>query len=251
MAFPAKNMRWIYISPHFDDAVLSCGGLIWQQAKKGLPVEIWTICAGDAPPGQLSPLAVACHWQWGIESAKELVSTRNLENQASAAWVGADTVNFSIPDCIYRRSEAGELLYTGDVFVPPDPVEKSLQEDISAALASELLSDDVLVCPLAIGGHLDHLMTRHAVENLGRSPWYYADIPYLFNQPEMLAHAVKGLKKTLLPVSKAGLGAWQKGIAAYSSQIRMLFETREKMHKAIRNYWAERQGTLLWKARKA
>jgi len=41
-------MRWIYISPHFDDAVLSCGGLIWEQTHKGITVEIWTVCAGDA-----------------------------------------------------------------------------------------------------------------------------------------------------------------------------------------------------------
>jgi LmbE family N-acetylglucosaminyl deacetylase len=33
-------MRWIYLSPHFDDAVLSCGGLIFDQAQAGTPVEI-------------------------------------------------------------------------------------------------------------------------------------------------------------------------------------------------------------------
>jgi len=43
--------------PHFDDAVLSCGGLIWEQTQKGIPVEIWTVCAGDAPPGSPSMLA--------------------------------------------------------------------------------------------------------------------------------------------------------------------------------------------------
>ena len=30
-----KHMRWIYLSPHFDDAVLSCGGLIWEQTHSG------------------------------------------------------------------------------------------------------------------------------------------------------------------------------------------------------------------------
>ena len=62
-------MRWIYISPHFDDAVLSCGGLIFEQARQGIPVEIWTICAGDAPPGPLSQLAQDCHVQWGTQTA--------------------------------------------------------------------------------------------------------------------------------------------------------------------------------------
>ena len=39
-------MRWIYISPHLDDAVLSAGGLLYDQAQKGIPVEIWTVVCG-------------------------------------------------------------------------------------------------------------------------------------------------------------------------------------------------------------
>jgi len=42
-------MHWIYLSPHLDDAVLSCGGIIWQQVQSGHQVEIWTICAADPP----------------------------------------------------------------------------------------------------------------------------------------------------------------------------------------------------------
>ncbi len=255
-------MRWIYISPHFDDAVLSCGGLIWEQTQKGIPVEIWTVCAGDAPPGPLSMLAMVCHHQWGIESAEEVIAARRIENQEAAARVGAETVNFSIPDCIYRRSPTGELLYPEDVFVPIHPFEQDLDVEIAAALTSELLPDDIVVSPLAIGGHLDHALTRLAaerlalnrraefveaeVEGLDRPLCYYADIPYLLNHPEMLVPAAKGLKETLCPISKKQLGVWQSGIAAYATQIPMLFETGEKMQEAIRLYWETRRGVRLW-----
>ena len=40
-------MRWIYLSPHLDDAVFSAGGLIYEQTQAGTPVEIWTIMCGD------------------------------------------------------------------------------------------------------------------------------------------------------------------------------------------------------------
>jgi LmbE family N-acetylglucosaminyl deacetylase len=240
-------MRWIYISPHFDDAILSCGGLIWEQTKKRIPVEIWTVCAGDAPPGPLSALAVACHWQWGIESAEDVVAARRIENQEAAKLVGANTVNFSIPDCIYRLSPTGESLYPEDIFVPIHTIEKNLDGDISIALASELEPDDTVVSPLAIGGHVDHVLTRLAVEHLDRPVWYYADIPYLINHPEMLAHATKEQKKTLFRISETGLGVWQSGIAAYATQILMLFETGEKMQEAIRVYWEDRHGIRLWR----
>jgi LmbE family N-acetylglucosaminyl deacetylase len=113
-------MRWIYLSPHFDDAILSCGGLIWEQTQGGAHVEIWTVCAGDPAPGTLSPLAEECHHQWGIKSAQEVVKVRRIENQKAAKVVEADTLNFSFADCIYRRSPTGEWLYPVEVFVPLD-----------------------------------------------------------------------------------------------------------------------------------
>jgi LmbE family N-acetylglucosaminyl deacetylase len=241
-----KTMRWIYVSPHFDDAVLSCGGLIWEQTQKGIPVEIWTVCAGDAPPGPLSLLAMVCHHQWGFNTAEEVVAARRTENQEAAALVGAETVDFSISDCIYRRSLAEELLYPEDVFVPIHSSEKNLGADIAAALKSELQPDDMIVSPLAIGGHLDHVLTRLAAEHLGRQICYYADIPYLFNQQEMLVPATMGLKETLYPISEKGLGVWQHGISAYASQILMLFETGEKMEEAIRANWENQRGIRLW-----
>jgi hypothetical protein len=130
--------------------------------------------------------------------------------------------------------------------VPIHTFETNLDADIAAALTSELQPDDKVVSPLAIGGHLDHVLTRLAAEHLDCPIWYYADIPYIINNPEMLASATKGLKETLYPISEKGLGGWQSGIAAYATQIQMLFETGEKMQEAIRVYWEGQHGVLLW-----
>jgi len=241
-------MRWIYISPHFDDAVLSCGGLIWEQTRKGIPVEIWTICAGDAPPGPFSSLAKDCHQQWGIKSADDLIAARRIENLDAAVLSGAETVNFSIPDCIYRRSSTSESLYPTDVFVPIHRDDKDLDLEVADALISELRPDDVIVSPLAIGGHVDHVLTRFAAEHLDRPIQYYADIPYLINNPEMLVPATKGQGETLYPISENGLTIWQESIAAYATQIPMLFDTREKMQAAIRGYWENQRAIRLWNA---
>jgi LmbE family N-acetylglucosaminyl deacetylase len=240
-------MRWIYISPHFDDAVLSCGGLIFEQARQGIPVEIWTVCAGDAPPGPLSRLAQDCHLKWGTQSAEETVALRREEDRAAAAIVGAETCHFSIPDCIYRRSPEGDLLYTEDVFGARHSLEAGLDREIAAALAEELRPGDTLVCPLTVGGHLDHALTRDAVEQIGRPLRYYADIPYLLNHPEALEPAARGLAADRFPVPEDALAAWLDGVAAYKSQMKMLFEAEEKMREAIRRYWADRLGVRLWR----
>ena len=72
-------MRWIYISPHLDDAVLSAGGLIHDQAWDGNRVEIWTLVCGFPPEAELTPFAQVLHFQWGFTSAEETVRSRRAD----------------------------------------------------------------------------------------------------------------------------------------------------------------------------
>ena len=97
-------MDWIYLSPHFDDAVFSCGGLLWEQAQAGDSVTIWTICAGEPLPGAFSDFAQMHHIRW--ESGEQAVAHRKLEDQLACQRVGAAYHYLPVPDCIYRR--AGE-----------------------------------------------------------------------------------------------------------------------------------------------
>ena len=239
-------MRWIYISPHLDDAVLSCGGLIWQQAQNGNHVEIWTVCAGDAPPGPLSRLAKECHKEWGTHTAEETIKLRREEDQEAASCVGAKVFHFDTPDCIYRRSPGEILLYTTSVFTTWNPLETDLPGGIASAITSRLQTNDVLVCPLAIGGHIDHVLTRQAVETLRHPLFYYADIPYLLSRPKSLASITAGLAVVIHPVSGDGLRAWRNGIAAYRSQLTMLFKTTRRMRVVISRYWESSHGIRLW-----
>src|SRR5215212_8855307 len=97
-------MRWIYLSPHLDDAVLSAGGLIYEQTRSGNAVEIWTFMCGYPPPGEVSPFAEQNHTQWGFPSAEEATSARRAEDQNAAAIIGAQVLHFDFLDCIYRRA---------------------------------------------------------------------------------------------------------------------------------------------------
>jgi len=246
-------MRWIYISPHLDDAVLSAGGLIHDQARAGTRVEIWTLVCGFPPEADLSPFAQVLHFQWGFSSAEDAVRLRRAEDERAASIVGAQAVHFDFPDCIYRRGADGEPLYPLDVFVEPHPAEADLPAKMTAALLSRLASNDVLVCPLTVGGHADHVIVRKAVEGLGRPLWYYADVPYVLDHPEALVPLTNGARPEAWPersrrlqnVSSGGVSAWVEGISAYASQISMLFESPEKMREAMKVYGREK--FRLWK----
>lgn len=239
-------MRWIYFSPHFDDAILSCGGLIHAQAQQGLVVEIWTLFGGEAT-GPLSDFARQIHAMWGTGDGPQTVALRKEEDLAAAARAGAEVVHFDFLDCIYRRAADGSPLYPQSVFVPPHPLDADLPDSLAAALDSELLAGDVLVCPLALGGHVDHLLARTAVERLGRPLRYYADIPYLVNYPDALAAATARLEPEFFSLSEADLRAWQEAAAAYASQIDSLLKVEASLAQVLHDYWKEHHGLRLWR----
>jgi len=239
-------MRYIYLSPHLDDAVLSAGGLIYEQVKAGTPVEIWTFMAGIPAEAELTDFAKAMHKMWNTTTAENTVRIRRKEDQKAAAVLGAKAVQFDFLDCIYRRGKNGEALYAG-ASTPPHPAEADLPAQLAQTMVAWLKPDDVAICQLAIGGHVDHVIVRKAAEMLGRQLVYDADIPYLFNYPGELSPKTAGMKAAVQPVSKAGYAAWLKAIGAYSSQLGSLFENPSIMREKMQGYWSESKGVRFWK----
>jgi LmbE family N-acetylglucosaminyl deacetylase len=240
-------MRWIFISPHFDDAVLSCGGLICELNRQGIKVEIWTVNSGIPPVGPISDLITRVHAKWNTGSPEETVILRREEDQNAALQVGAVLQHLGMVDAIYRRSVSGEYFYTEDVFDPIHPGEADIVQQTAACIAASGLEDeDIIVCPLALGGHVDHVIVRMAVEILGRETWYYADIPYLFMHEEELVPAVEGMREQHFSISDESLGTWQVGIEAYTSQLSSLFVDIEDMHNRIKNYRDVTGGVRIW-----
>jgi LmbE family N-acetylglucosaminyl deacetylase len=245
-------MKWIYLSPHLDDAALSCGGLIWEQVKNGQPVEIWTICAGFPPATPLSPVAQALHDRWQTpDNLREAVSTRRAEDVLACRRLGATYLHFDIPDCVYRRLPGGEPVVSTDqgMFAPIHPQETYLVEQVYRQLKSSLPVQARLVCPMTVGGHMDHLIVRAAAEWLGRRLLYYADYPYAAQHSQELAAALVSFTRHYsLPVSAAGLQAWQDSTAAYQSQISTFWADRKVLDAKIKAYCRVGMGRFLWQA---
>lgn len=237
-------MRYIYLSPHPDDAVLSAGGLIYEQVHADTPVEIWTFMCGFPPEGDVPPMKL----RGGFSSVREAVEKRRAEDMNAAAIVGAQLVHFDLLDCIYRRGKHGDWLYTGKVFSPPHPDEADMPANIARTIAAHLQPDDIVVSHLGIGDHVDHVTMRLAAELLGRPLLYVADIPYLLSNPGVLPAKTAGMKTSLHAVSETGLKHWQDAIAAYTSQISMLFRSQDMMRQIMHAYWSQWKGVHLWEA---
>jgi LmbE family N-acetylglucosaminyl deacetylase len=239
-------MRWIYISPHLDDAIWSAGGLMYEQKLAGDQVAVWTMPSGIPSSMPLSDFASRLHERWGVRSAKHAIEGRRAENAAAAALLGAETEEFDFLDCIYRRGPAGEALYE-KVFVPPHAADADLPRQLAEAIAERLAPEDIPVFPLSIGGHVDHAIVRMAAGKVGRSVRYYADVPYLLNNRVQLFQETWWMEGELYKISAAGLNRWLEAIRAYASQLEAEFGGSVQMQAKISEYWAERKGILIWK----
>jgi LmbE family N-acetylglucosaminyl deacetylase len=238
-------MRYIYLSPHLDDAALSAGGLIHDFTQADNTVEIWNFFCGFPSVDELSPFVQVLHFEWGTTSAKETIRIRRAEDEKAASIMGAKTVFFDFLDCIYRRGLEGDWLYT-DVIVPPHEDDADFPARIAESISARLTRDDVLICQLSVGSHVDHVIVRQAAELLERPLLYSVDIPYLFKYPDELALKSVGMKEKLYSVSEAGLESWQDASTAYVSQISTLFESEQDLRDKLQSYWAERSGICFW-----
>jgi LmbE family N-acetylglucosaminyl deacetylase len=241
-------MNWIYLSPHLDDVVLSCGGLVWEQVQQGNRVEIWTICAGDPPSIPLSNFALSLHERWQTE--QKTPAHRRAEDLVACRRLGVTPRYFSMLDCIYRRSpENGESLYNNelDLFGEINPAEIKLVSSLTKELAQAIPRGSNLVSPLTVGGHVDHRLVRAAVEGLKSPVWFYADYPYIQWLGAIPGDLVNGMRLDKFPVTNSGLVAWVEAVAAYTSQISSFWFTEEDMEREIRNYCQKNDGVRLWR----
>lgn len=257
-------MDWIYLSPHFDDAALSCGGLIWMQRQAGENVAIWTMCAGPIPPGPLSPFATQLHRRWeaslevsaGSEGdiGSRMVELRRAEDLASCHLLTASQRHFDLPDCIYRFTEetpgVRAHLYESRaaLFGPVHPSETRLIGRLSNELDRSIWEGTQLVCPLGLGNHVDHQLTRMAAESLGRMLWYYADFPYTRAEGRQLTRlAEEGWTTITHSISPDGLAAWQESIAVHRTQISTFWADAAEMYLEVQRYAQANGGVRLWK----
>jgi LmbE family N-acetylglucosaminyl deacetylase len=242
-------VSWIFLSPHFDDVALSCGGLVWELVQRGSQVSIWTICAGEVPVSGLSAFAETLHARW--QTGQNAPAQRKLEDLRSCQRLGATQLCYSIPDCIYRRDPLSHaFMYTSEdsLYGELHPGDSRFIQAVQAEIRAGLSEADILVCPLGIGNHVDHQLTRLAAEGSGRSLGYYADFPYILKHRDQLDQLyANGWESRVFGISPEGLSAWIDSIAQHTSQISTFWPSLDEMACAIGTYLQQEAGCRLWR----
>lgn len=239
----------IYLSPHLDDAALSCGGQIFQQTQAGRPVLIVTVTAGDPPSADLPPFAQRLHDDWGLQGNP--MQGRRAEDVQACQVLRADWLHWDGLDCIYRRHpRTGAPLYNNDLelFGALHTAESPLVHALAERFAA-LPPVAAVYAPLAIGRHVDHQLVRQAAEICwGERLIYYEDYPYAGEPGALEATLITlaGWQFSVLALTPEAIAARLAAIAAYPSQLAVLFGSAECMPRCVRHHIAGVRGERIW-----
>jgi LmbE family N-acetylglucosaminyl deacetylase len=257
---PILNFQHIILSPHLDDAPLSCGGAIYQWAAAGETVLVLTFMTGDPPAGPLSPFAESLHDAWDVP-AQEAFMLRRREERAAMERLGAELKLLNYPDCIYR-GEDDDFFYTSneELFGPIHPADAPLAETLTRELAAlgPPAPEATVYAPLAIGNHIDHQLLRQAAESWrGRDLLYYEDYPYTQRENADALEAqrlgsqfeMQPTQSLLVLLTEQALQAKIEAVRCYASQMGVLFGNSEQIEIDLPAFARHTAGGVGWAER--
>src|SRR3989344_592511 len=210
----------IILSPHFDDATLSLGGLL---AREGSDTLVATFFGGTPPTPLIRPWDVKC----GFADSDAAMRARTEENKKSLYMFGvADERirNYAHLDAEYRFER-------GEPRIPEPELETSLRGDITALLR-EFTSGPLKVFMPGLELHTDHALVKSAALTAFRTLppnsdfefFFYQDLPYALKIPyqSLEDEVTKGsfaVSVHPIPLTRAEMEKKVAGAALYASQV--------------------------------
>ncbi|MEU0201162.1 MULTISPECIES: PIG-L family deacetylase [unclassified Streptomyces] len=219
----------VVLSPHLDDAVLSCGALMAHAVGRTTVRVATFFTEAGAPPYTLSGRRYLR--LTGQLDAERLYLDRRAEDEDVLGRLGVDWVHLGLTDGLFRRKPTASErrrdrmrrvlpepshiyptyrlhLATGRIS-PYDAGTLSRARVVLEKLASA--PQTILLAPSGVGRHVDHVLVRTAAELSGRRVVYYSDFPY--NQQHRLD------PRFVTRNELAGV-EWSRGLAAKAALVR-------------------------------
>lgn len=238
-------MEVLVLSPHLDDAVLSCGGEIRQLTREGVTLRVVTVFAGDPDP-EAAEMTFARHQHrlWG--SPPLPMALRRAEDMAACAQLGVrpeNVVHLSFLDAVYRRTPDGGAMYASDeaIFGDLHIGDEGLDEAILTAIRPLLGERTRILAPAGVGHHVDHLLVRRVADRLheeGYQVALYEELPYA-ESPNAFAHRPTwGLVETRVVIHEPDMAAKVRAALYYHTQIPVLYGNRLVLNERLRAHAA-------------
>jgi LmbE family N-acetylglucosaminyl deacetylase len=236
----------LYLSPHFDDAILSCGGLIYAQSSGSGRVGVLTLCAGQPIRGAESTLARLYLYDWS-KSGNGMELRRN-ENAAILSGWKVRNWEFGTLDAVFRTNN-GTPYYQNrtDLFCEPHIEDAAYLLPVWEERLKQLVEGETnlqLYAPLGVGAHVDHELARRLGQRMAQSGWkvcFYEDYPYVELDPDAIqkAQARFGTCRWTSRCMSIDVQAKIDALLCYRTQIERVFGSDKELVRRVKSFTAE------------
>lgn len=228
----------LFLSPHFDDAVLSCGGILAALPKD----QTWLVTVfTSAAQTNFSPLASLLHQQWGGDA--QIYAHRQAEDTCAANHLGVRAIWLGLSEVIYRDATLNSIngIFSADLTAADIPCLDAVREQLIRLIQDR--PGCTVFAPLGLGYHRDHVIVHAAARDVERhfgdavQFFYYEDFPYA--KDSGIKRRLKEIGVKLRPTAMeidATLNDRIETIKLYRSQVNALFGDPDNATQHVRRY---------------
>lgn len=242
----------LFLSPHLDDAVLSCGGVMCQLVRSGERVIIVTAMAGEpSEPLPESPVARMIRVRW--RSGDYPFRARRADDAAAAQQLRAQVYHLPLTEAAFRGTLSGD----GDwIALYPDYASPfgTIHDGDDARLflfQTRLPFTEVaaIYAPLGADEHVDHRLTRDwalVLTGAKDAPAlrFYEEFPQARRSeaiPQAMAYydsqfPALRLEAEVFPLDDADCAAKLQAMSRYQSHLHVLWNDWLEMERLSRDY---------------
>ena len=229
----------LVLSPHLDDAAFSVGPLL---AKLSGRAEIVVATAFAKTASNLSDFALSCQLDKGISAEIDYMAIRRKEDVEWSKRIGVEALHGAFVEAPHRGYQSVKALF-GPV-LKTDRLEDGLGKWL--IYIAETIRPSVILCPIGLGNHIDHVWVRNLSEKLfdRRIPlFFFKDQPYssklvsfCINDYSNSAHS---WRETKIPLCSISISKALNAAAAYRTQIPFQFGNADNMKNILGNAWMD------------
>ncbi len=198
-----KSKELVFISPHLDDAMLSCGVLLTSLVNEKKKIRVITMFTqASEPPYTKAAKKVA--EKSGFSEPVSMFKERKREDERSLKRLKLSLHHKKFIDALWRKKKITSKLEKMVSSIIPElvhvyPTSKHLfsgkiskldndtRSDLVTEIENAIRPKQTIFAPLGIGGHIDHVMIRDVILSItrGKDTIFWEDFPYNSKHPEV------------------------------------------------------------------
>lgn len=234
-----KKEKVMVVSPHFDDAILSCGGMLcsdeWFDSEISV-INVFTEISqkkqkmSDVIAEYVSEDLAISKSKVNLDMCERWIATRRKEELFATKTLGIKSFDLGYKDAIFRMVNDKFIYDTEEKLFLGQVRENVLLEQLVHQFIDICKNYSICYFPAGIGNHPDHIILHligKKIQCNHQSVRFYCEIPYSKDRKE---------EGKMYEINEVNYERKIRAVCEYKTQINWLLKNEKNIEKIIPRY---------------